>query len=345
MKTTDMIRIDGSMGEGGGQVLRTSLSLAMVTGQPFTIENIRAGRAKPGMMRQHLTCVKAAAEICGGVAEGAELKSTALTFTPGRVKAGTYDFAIGTAGATTLVAQTVLPALMLADGPSKVAFAGGTHNMQCPSYEFIERAFLPHIRAMGVGVETALERRGFFPAGGGRWTMGITPARSLGHIEIMERGDLKKVSAEAVVSQLPISIAKRELKVLGKNLGLAEEDMRGIEEVHAIGPGNIVQVTAAYDHVTEVFTGHGQLGVAAESIGKNTSRATNRFIKGLAAVGPHLADQLLLPMALAGGGRFTALRPSKHTRTNVETIKVFLPVDINIVEGDQGVWTVDVRKQ
>ncbi len=338
-----MIRIDGSKGEGGGQVLRTALSLSVVTGQPFTIENIRAGREKPGLMRQHLTCVKAAAEISGAKVEGATLKSARLTFTPGTVKAGDYHFAIGTAGATTLVAQTVLPALMMAGSPSRVTFEGGTHNMQCPSFEFFDRVFLPHVRRIGAGVEVDFIRRGFFPAGGGNWSMTITPAGVPSPLEVLERGELKEITAQAIVSQLPISIANRELKVIASNLKLADEVLSALEDKNAAGPGNIAQIFAEYEHVTEVFTGVGQLGVSAENIGKNTGRAALRFIKGLAAVGPHLADQLLLPMALGRGGRFTCLRPSRHMITNAETIRAFLPVQIDISEGDQGVWSVEVR--
>jgi RNA 3'-terminal phosphate cyclase (ATP) len=342
MKTTDMIKIDGSAGEGGGQVLRTSLSLAMVTGQAFTIENIRAGRQRPGLMRQHLTCVKAAAEICGGEAEGAELGSGTLTFTPGRVKAGSYKFVIGTAGSTTLVAQTILPALMLADGPSYVAFEGGTHNMQCPPFDFLEKVFLPHMRAMGVGVDVNLARRGFFPAGGGQWVMDISPADLLRPIEITKRGLLQSLTAEAIVSQLPKSIASRELKTIGEKLELPWEVLHAVEDTTTLGPGNILQVTAAYEHVTEIFSGFGKMGVSAENIGKNTAKSAKRFINSKAAVGPYLADQLLLPMALAGGGCFTALRPSRHTITNIETIRQFLDVDIKLIEEDQGVWAVKV---
>jgi len=342
MKTTDMIKIDGSLGEGGGQVLRTSLSLAVVTGQAFTIENIRAGRQRPGLMRQHLTCVKAAAEICGGEAEGAELGSSALTFTPGRVKAGTYKFAIGTAGSTTLVAQTILPALMLADGPSHIELTGGTHNMQCPPFDFLERVFLPHIQAMGVGIDVRLHRRGFFPAGGGQWVMDITPVDRLKPIEVTKRGAFKSLTAEAIVSQLPKSIASRELKVIGERLELPYEALSVVEDTTTLGPGNIVQVMTEYEHVAEIFSGFGKMGVSAENIGKNTAKSAKRFINSEAAVGPYLADQLLLPMALAGGGSFTALRPSRHTTTNIDTIKSFLKVDIKLVEGDQGVWTVEV---
>ena len=338
-----MIKIDGSLGEGGGQVLRTSLSLAMVTGKAFTIENIRAGRQRPGLMRQHLTCVKAAAEICGGEAEGAELGSGALTFTPGPVKAGTYKFAIGTAGSTTLVAQTILPALMLAGRPSQIEFEGGTHNMQCPPFDFLKKVFMPHIRDMGVGIDVRLHRRGFFPAGGGQWVMDITPADQLNPIEVTKRGALKSLTAEAIVSQLPKSIASRELKVIGEKLELPWEVLKVVQDTTTLGPGNIVQVTANYEHVTEIFSGFGKMGVSAENIGKNTAKSVKRFVNSEAAVGPYLADQLLLPMALAGGGRFTALRPSRHTTTNIDTIKAFMPVKVDMDEGEQGVWMIEVQ--
>ncbi len=343
MKTTEMIKIDGILGEGGGQVLRTSLSLSMVTGKAFTIENIRAGRERSGLMRQHLTCVKAAAEICGGEAEGAEVGSSALTFTPGSVKAGAYKFAIGTAGSTTLVAQTILPALMLADAPSHIEFEGGTHNMQCPPFDFLEKVFLPHVRNMGVGVDVRLTRRGFFPAGGGMWTMDITPVDQLTAVEVTERGELKSVSAEAIVSQLPKSIASRELKIIRHNLDLPYEATLVVEDTTTLGPGNIVQVTAEYERATEVFSGFGKMGVSAENIGKNTAKMAKRFINSQAAVGPYLADQLLLPMALAGGGRYTAMRPSRHATTNIDIIKSFLEVDITLKEGEQGVWMIEVK--
>lgn len=338
-----MIRIDGSLGEGGGQVLRTSLSLSMVTGTPFTIENIRANRPKPGLMRQHLTCVKAAAEICGGQASGAELGSNALTFVPGTVRAGSYKFEIGTAGSTTLVAQTILPAMMLNGEPSLIELEGGTHNMQCPPYDFLEQCFFPHLRAMGVGIDAQLYRRGFFPAGGGRWTLKIEPTMALKPLELMDRGDQTRLSAEAVVSQLPKSIASRELKVIGKTLDIPYEALVVAEDTSSIGPGNIAQVKAEYEHHTEIFSGFGKMGVSAENIGKNTAKAAKRFINSEAAVGPYLADQLLLPMALGGGGKFTTQRPSLHTTTSIETIKAFWDVDIVLAEGEKGVWTVEVK--
>src|SRR6202140_4872670 len=159
-----MILIDGSIGEGGGQILRTALGLSMVTGQPFRIENIRAGRDKPGLLRQHLTAVNAAAEICGANVEGAAISSRELSFSPGNVKSGEYTFSIGSAGSTTLVLQTVLPALLAADGPSSLTLEGGTHNPHAPPIDFLEKAFVPLVNRMGPTVHVALERAGFYPA-------------------------------------------------------------------------------------------------------------------------------------------------------------------------------------
>src|SRR5688572_7099138 len=163
-----MIRIDGSVGEGGGQILRTALSLSLATGTPFQIENIRAGRKNAGLLRQHLTAVLAAAEIGSAETAGASLGSTALTFTPKSVRGGEFRFAVGTAGSATLVFQTILPALLLAGTPSRVEIEGGTHNMAAPPFDFLKRTFLPVLRRMGANISLELKRYGFYPAGGGR---------------------------------------------------------------------------------------------------------------------------------------------------------------------------------
>ena len=171
-----MIEIDGSQGEGGGQILRSSLSLAICTQRPFRIANIRANRDKPGLLRQHLTAVKAAAEICGGEVIGAEIGSRELTFKPGALKGGDYSFAIGTAGSSTLVLQTVLPPLLTAAEPSVVRISGGTHNKGSPPFDFLQRAFLPLIARMGARVELELLSYGFYPKGGGVIVATITPS-------------------------------------------------------------------------------------------------------------------------------------------------------------------------
>jgi RNA 3'-terminal phosphate cyclase (ATP) len=205
-----MIIIDGSAGEGGGQILRTALSLAMITGKPFTIQNIRAKRARPGLQRQHLTCVLAAEKVSGAQVTGAHLGSTAVTFAPAAIKGGAYQFAIGTAGATTLVFQTVLPALLRADAPSQIVLSGGTHNAFAPSFDFLDRAFCPQLRRMGAEVTLKLRKPGFYPAGGGVWEAQIAPSK-LGPLFIKSTGARVSQSVRADVATLPFVVAQREV--------------------------------------------------------------------------------------------------------------------------------------
>lgn len=336
------IIIDGSVGEGGGQILRSSLSLSMVTGKPFTLTNIRAGRKKPGLMRQHLTCVKAAAEVCDADISDVSVGSDELHFVPAEIKAGDYNFAIGTAGSTTLVAQTLIPALMMLDKPSSLKLEGGTHNMQCPPYDYIKQSFLPVLNKMGADISCSLTSYGFFPAGGGQIDVEIKPTDGHKQIELTERGKQVSLSAEALVSKIPISIAERELKRVRSKLGWAEEMTTAKSIDNSIGPGNILLLKMVFENVTEVAAGFGVVGTSAESIAKNTCKQANRYLHSEAVVGPYLADQLLLPMALVGGGKFTTLRPSLHTKTNIEVIRHFLDIDIKRKEIKPGHWEIRV---
>lgn len=342
--TDKHIIIDGSKGEGGGQVLRSSLSLSMITGRPFTLTNIRAGRKKPGLMRQHLTCVKAAAEISDADINDVTIGSEELSFVPSKVKAGDYHFAIGTAGSTTLVAQTLIPALMLLDKPSTVKLEGGTHNMKSPPFDFIEQCFLPILNRMGAAISCSLQSYGFFPAGGGQISLDIRPCDGLSALELAQRGNEVSLTAEAIVSQIPLSIAERELKRVRTKLGWTDDMTKAREIDNSIGPGNILLLKLVFDHVTELVAGFGSVGTSAESIAKNTCKQANRYLHSEAVVGPYLADQLLLPMALAGGGRFVTLRPSLHTKTNIDVIRQFVDVDIKRREIKPGLWEVEVRQ-
>ena len=213
-----MIRIDGSFGEGGGQILRTSLGLSLATGKAFRIENIRAGRERPGLLRQHLTAVMAVAEVGRAEVDGVTLGSKALTFSPGRIRAGEYRFSVGTAGSGTLVFQTILPALMLASEPSHLVIEGGTHNTAPPPFDFLARTCLPLVERMGPKVQLQFERYGFYPAGGGRFCAEIHPAKRLNCIQIGERGEITSRCATAVVANLPRHIAQREVETVGKML-------------------------------------------------------------------------------------------------------------------------------
>jgi RNA 3'-terminal phosphate cyclase (ATP) len=235
-----MITIDGSLGEGGGQILRSSLALSLVTGQPFQMTNIRAKRKKPGLMRQHLTAVHAAAKVGDAAVDGASIGSINLIFKPGKVRAGHYTFAIGTAGSATLVAQTILPALLSASAESLITLEGGTHNPFAPPWDFLAKSFLPLINKMGPKVETELLSYGFYPAGGGKFTIAISPAK-INAIELLERGEIIHRSARAIVSNLSLKIAHRELKVVAESLNWPKELLHA-EEQKSNGPGNVLMI-------------------------------------------------------------------------------------------------------
>ncbi|HEY4083480.1 MAG TPA: RNA 3'-terminal phosphate cyclase [Burkholderiaceae bacterium] len=342
-----MIEIDGSVGEGGGQILRTSLALSMCTGQPFTLTRIRAGRAKPGLMRQHLTCVNAAAEICGAQIHGAEMNSQSLSFAPGQVRAGDYQFNVGTAGSCTLVLQTVWPALMLADAPSRLTLGGGTHNPMAPPFHFLERSYAPLLRKLGANAELSLRRLGFYPAGGGEIGVVIEPAGDkLQAIDLMERGAKLDGYAECFAPALPRSVAQRELEQLGAALAWSEDQLRIGPARQNEGPGNALLATLAYENVTEVFTQFGEKGVSAERVARELVREVRSYQQSEAALGSYLADQWALPLALAvwkrsGAAAYTCTELTPHARTNFEMIERFLPVRF-ATETVKGGWRVEV---
>ncbi|MFC7337607.1 RNA 3'-terminal phosphate cyclase [Haloferula chungangensis] len=338
MKT---IQLDGS--SGGGQMLRTALSLAMVTGQAFRMTNIRGQRRKPGLMRQHLTCVRAACEISNGTADGAEIGSTELVFRAGKVRGGSYQFAIGTAGSTSLLLQTLLPALWSAKEPSVLRLEGGTHNPMAPPADFIGRVFLPAMAEMGATAELRLIETGFAPVGGGVIECEVEPCAKLHRIEWMERGELREKSIRVPVRDLPMSIAGR---VLDSALAAFPcEDAKVVALPEGPGRGVACFVEASFDHGNELCATFGEHGTSSEKVGRRAAKMMNDFIGNGAAVGRHLADQLLLPMALAGGGRFTTMPPDSHVPTNIAVIEEFLPVKFSCEKGDNGVCEVSLRSR
>lgn len=341
---SDLIYIDGSIGEGGGQILRTALGLSMVTGQPFHMDKIRAGRAKPGLLRQHLTAVNAAAAISDADVKGAAIGSRSLTFSPRKIKPGEYTFSIGSAGSTTLVLQTVLPALLTADGPSSLTLEGGTHNPHAPPLDFLEKAFLPLVNRMGPNVNVALERAGFYPAGGGRFFVNIVPSKKLMPLHLPERGAINRRTAKAVIAALPGDIAKRELKRVEKMLGWSGEQLQIRQLQNEWGPGNILTLEIESEHVTEVFTGFGMKEVTAESVAEEAVRPLRKYLAAGVPVGEYLADQLLLPLALSGEGSFMTTSPSPHTKTNLEVIGQFLATPITMREVSRDAWRVEIGR-
>jgi len=337
-----MLTIDGSFGEGGGQVLRSALALSMVTGRAFRIENIRSGRKKPGLMRQHLTAVRAATAVCGATVSGDSMRSTALTFEPGQVTPGRYEFAVGTAGSATLVLQTVLPALMFAAGPSHLTLGGGTHNPWAPPFDFLEKALLPLLAKMGPRVSVELKRPGFYPAGGGEFEVTIEPDGRLRPLELLERGEIVSRRGRAIVSRLSPDIAQRELSAVRRKLNWREDEMHVEVVRNSAGPGNVLFLEIESENVTEVITGFGQVNVPAQRVAATAAKEAQRYLAAGAAVGEHLADQLLVPLALVGG-RFRTVGPSRHTTTNIELIERFVDVAITTSRVEQKVWQVDVE--
>lgn len=310
------LRIDGAEGEGGGQVVRTALGLSLVTGRAVRLVNIRARRERPGLRRQHLTAVEAAARIGSARVEGARVGSTELDFAPGAVRPGDHAFDVGSAGSVTLVLQTVLPALLLADAPSRVTLFGGTHNPLAPPFEFLSRVFLPALARMGARVRVELLRHGFFPAGGGEVRAVVDPA-PLAPLHLAERGGVVRRRAVALVSNLPLSIAERELRTVGWE----DSEARPVESA---GPGNVVMLEVASEHASELVTAFGRKGLPAEHVAAAALAEAERYLAADVPVGEHLADQLMVPVALAGGC-FRTVPLSSHARTNARVIERFLP--------------------
>lgn len=337
MKTP--IIVDGTLGEGGGQILRSALSISAVTGQPIEVKNIRAGRGKPGLLRQHLTAVRAVAEVCGAEVEGDALKSGRITFVPGRIQAGDYAFAIGSAGSANLVLQTVLPVLLAADGPSRVTVEGGTHNQSSPPFDFLQRVFFPILRKMGAGVQAELLRPGFFPAGGGKVQVDLTPPAGgrLGPIEIVHRGKLLERGVRALVANLSPKIAERELATFSKRVSWPQECQSVQMHPEAQGPGNVLISELHYENVSAMFSSFGTRGVPAERVASLCASQVHKYLASDVPVCEHLADQLLLPMALGQGGCFVTEALSMHSMTNIEVLGQLLGVQFEVTTVKGGV--------
>lgn len=335
----DMIEIDGSA--GGGQLLRTALSLSLCTGIGFNMRNIRAKRSRPGLMRQHLTAVNAATRIGNACTHGAELGATDLRFEPGVVLPGEYAFATGSAGSATLVLQTVLPPLWRCDASSRIRLEGGTHNPLAPSADFIADTYLPALKRIGIDASVELERPGFFPAGGGIVHATVAPATALCRTEFLDRGALQSIEAVALLSGLSSSIGERELQTLGARFALPATALHLRQVRPSIGPGNALLLRIRHEHHTETFTGHGERGTSAENVAMRLADEARTWLDSGSAVSEHLSDQLLLPMALAGGGAFTTHVIGDHLRSNARLIEQFLPVRIDWAEAPGG-WRVTV---
>jgi len=340
-----MITIDGSIGEGGGQILRTSLALAAITGTPVRIEQIRARRPKPGLQRQHLVAVQAAARVCNGQLDGAELNSRMITFSPQAPCAGTYAFDIGSAGSTTLVLQTVLPILLCTDAFSTVNIRGGTHNSMAPPVEFLQESFLPVLHRLGISATVELERHGFYPAGGGAIRAIIQPWQVQTALNLQTRGKALGRHADVLLANLPAHVASREAQAIKHGLHWSHQDVDE-REVPADGPGNAVIARLRHANITATFTAFGEVRKSAEQVAQDCVKQVRRYAEGTAPVCEHLADQLLLPLAIGSGGCFRTVKPTEHTHTNAAIIGRFLGDAVTITaDVDASVITVRGRSE
>jgi len=343
-----MIEIDGTFGEGGGQILRTSLALSALTGQPFRIARIRGRRAKPGLHRQHLTSVLAAQQIAEAEVRGAELGSHELTFIPRRLAGGEFRFDIQTAGSAMLVLQTVLPPLFHAEHPAVVTVRGGTHNPMSPPFDHFAETFAPAIARMGFRVRARLIGHGFFPAGGGEVVAEIEPARAPAPTDFVPPTGPVVLSARVLLARLPDRVWENEKRAL-ESLGLefAAIERRNITD--SAGPGNCVEIVVdrgqGEQRSRSVLTAFGERGrPSAAVVAEVAGYARDLIAHPEAAVDRFQADQLLVYLAMAGGGSLTTSTLSLHATTNTAVIERFMPVRFETQE-ENGVWRVRCEKR
>jgi RNA 3'-terminal phosphate cyclase (ATP) len=341
----DVLTLDGSYGEGGGQILRTALSLSAVTARPFHLSNIRTGRRHPGLLPQHLAAVRATAAISGATVCGDRLGSTELSFSPAHpARSGSYVFDVaetagqGSAGSVSLVLQTLVVPLGLAEGASTVVLRGGTHVQWSPSFDDLVNGYFPALRRIGFRIDARLERWGFYPVGNGEISCEIgidRGAAELNPIQMVDRGPLRQIAGNAVAANLPAHIPQRmadraraSLADLGVPINILPQ------RVTAVGPGAGIFLVARYENMAASFSGYGRLGKPSEAVADEAAAALLEHHASDAAVELHLADQLLLPLSLAAGRSvFTTPRPSGHLTTNAWNIGKFAIADISIDPG------------
>jgi len=331
------VELDGSHGEGGGQILRSALALSILTGRPFKIANIRANREQPGLRPQHVACVKAAGAICGGLYKGASVGSSVLNFEPGEVKAGTYAFGIGTAGATGLVLHTLyLPLALHGKEVSNLTITGGTHVPHSPSYHYNATTWSGHLSRIGIDIQLEMKRPGFYPRGGGEVSASVQPCLRVRGLNLTKCPDLTTAGGFAAVAGLPEGIARRLARRAAERLKREEIESHIPLEEWQGGPGAVVGVLFRQLTVPPLFVAIGERGQPAEAVADAAADEALKFRAAKAPVDAHSADQLVLPLAFSpDASEFRAAEISTHLTTNIETIRKFLDREIT-VEGDEG---------
>jgi RNA 3'-terminal phosphate cyclase (ATP) len=332
-----LLEIDGSAGEGGGQVLRSSLALSLLTGKGVHLYQIRARRPKPGLQPQHLMSVRAAGTVGQSQLRGAALGSRELTFIPGAIRAGDYRFDIGTAGATGLVLQTLfLPLALRGDAASRLTLIGGTHVKASPCFHFLNATWRAYLELLGLHVSLRMVRPGFYPRGGGQVEAQLQPCKRLRGFQARERGPIR-LSAFSAVAGLPQDIARRQARRARFRLQQHDLEAEIREETWQGGPGTVLAIVVHTSPVPALFFGLGARGKPAERVADEAVDQVLAYLSAApAAVDPHSADQLVLPFAFAEGpSEFTVTEVTKHLTTNIATIRRFVDREI-VCEGNEG---------
>lgn len=339
------LAIDGSFGEGGGQLSRYAVALAAISGRPLHLRNIRARRAKPGLMAQHLTALRTVAEVSSGVLEGAELGATEIYYSPGRIRGGAYRFDVGTAGSIVLVLQALLPVALHADAAVQLAITGGTDVRMAPTVDYLRLVFLPWLARMGARVHVESVRHGYYPKGGGLVKLRVEPCRSLRPLVADEPGALRQISGVAHVAHLPLHIPERmaaAAQAVLADLGAVQIDAKVLKNNEAFGTGGALVLAAETEHSVLGAATVAERGVPAERLGADAAYSLRAELEAGAAVDIHASDQLLIYIAQAqGASRLLVRKVSQHAHTVMWVIEQFLPVKFR-VEPWQGLYRIDV---
>ena len=331
-----MIEIDGSHGEGGGQLVRNSAALAAVTGKAVRVSNIRAKRPNPGLAAQHVTALQALAAVSGARIDGLQPGSSQIVVTPGTPRGGRHRFDVGTAGSVTLVLQACLPAAFRAPEPTELTVIGGTDVKWSPPVDYFRFVFLPLLARMGGRVELEVLRRGYYPRGGGQVSVKVTPTAAFQPLVVEPPGNLKRIRGVAHAANLPPEVAQRMKQAAARPfvaIAEAKIDEQSLGNAQAVGPGGAVVLWTEHENTVLGADALAEKGVPAERVGEEAGEEMVSDLRAHASLDVHASDQVLIYAALAKGeSRFSAREVSSHALTAMWLLEAFLDVQFETVQ-------------